>query len=423
MSIKLLKLGELLSRPIAPVEWLWEGRLIAGTTSLIVAKPKVGKSTLARNLALAVARGESFLGWPVKQGPVLYFSLEERIQEVTANFRAMGATPNDDIEIAEAASVRDMVELLKNKKPAPVLLVVDPLFRLVRVSDGDSYAENYGAMGPLIDVTRETGTHIHSKHHSPKAARANAVDAPIGSTALGGAPSTLLVMRRTGAFRTLESVQRIGDELPETALRFDPVTLQLCLGEPRETAEVTNIGPAILNVLANKPMTEPEIDESLQAKTVVKRKALRELLQQGSITRSGSGVRGDPFMYQVACFPVPHLMQHNENKKALEGVSEGEKESCSHISSICMEQENKKQQTLLNVEEKLVPAKMESAANSAQPGTSNPGWWGTVGYGCPLDTPCGAEPGPDGTWHLAFTKMQMHGTVLGARAQCNSTGG
>ena len=54
MTIKLVKLGELLSRPIVPVEWLWEGRLIAGTTSLIVAKPKVGKSTLERNLALAV---------------------------------------------------------------------------------------------------------------------------------------------------------------------------------------------------------------------------------------------------------------------------------------------------------------------------------------------------------------------------------
>lgn len=423
MSIKLIKLGELLSRPIVPVDWLWEGRLVVGTTSLTVAKPKVGKSTLARCLALAVARGEPFLGWPVKQGSVLYFSLEERTEDVTNNFRAMGATPNDDIEIAEAASVGEMVTLLKNKKPAPVLLVVDPLFRLVRVSDGDSYAENYGAMGPLIDVTRETGTHIQCTHHSPKAARANAVDAPIGSTALGGAPCTLLVMRRTGAFRTLESVQRIGDDLPETALRFDPVALQLCLGEPRETEEFTNIGTVILNVLANRPMTEPEIDDVVQAKTVVKRKALREMVQQGSIIRSGSGVRGDPFVYQVACFPVPHLMQNNGNKKALEGVSEGKQETCSRISSICMEQENKQQETLLNVEEKLVPAKTGNDATSIQPGTSNSGWWGTLGYGCPLDTPCGAEPGPDGTWHLTFTRMEMHGTVSGTRAQCNSTGG
>ena len=62
-------------------------------------------------------------------------------------------------EVAEAASVSDIVTLLKGKKPAPVLLVVDPLFRLVRISEGDSYAENYGALGPLIDVP---GKQVHT---------------------------------------------------------------------------------------------------------------------------------------------------------------------------------------------------------------------------------------------------------------------
>ena len=180
MTIKLVKLGELLSRPIVPVDWLWEGKLVAGSVSLIVAKPKVGKSTLARCLALAVARGDPFLGCPVKQGSVLYFSLEERTEDVTNNFRAMGATANDDIEIAEAASVGDMVELLKNKKPASALLVVDPLFRLVHIRDEKSYAEGYAALGPLIDIARGTGTHIHCPHHSSKLEKTSAVDSPIG---------------------------------------------------------------------------------------------------------------------------------------------------------------------------------------------------------------------------------------------------
>ena len=195
------------------------------------------------------------------------------------------------------------------------------------------------------------------------------------------------------------------------------MALRLSLGEPRETAKVTNIETVILNVLANRPMTQPEIDDAVQAKTLVKRKALRELVQQGSITRSGSGVRGDPFMYQVACFPVPAPIDNSENKKPLEGVSEDDKILVPNIPFIHTEQENKKQESLLNVEEKLVPTKMDNDANPAMPGISNPGWWGTAeglpqaGYGYPLDTPCGVKPGPDGTWHLAFTKMEMHGTV------------
>jgi AAA domain len=380
MSIKLIKLGDLLSRPMTPVNWLWEGRLVAGTTSLICAKPKTGKSTLTRCLALAVARGEPFLGCPTKQGSVLYFSLEERTEDVINNFRAMGATPNDDIEITEAASVGEMVPLLKDRKPA--LLVVDPLFRLVRVRDGNAYAENYDAMGPLIDASRETGTHIQCCHHSSKLEKAYAVDAPIGSVALSGAASTILLMRRTGAFRTLQSSQRIGDELPETVLKFDPVTLQLSLGDLKEIAEVTNIGTVILNVLANRPMTEPEINEVVQARNHLKRKAVRELLQQGSITRSGSGVRGDPYKYGIACTLVPGLIENSGDTKAFGGVSEetseGKKILVPIIHSIYGGQEYKKQEALLNVEEKLVPTKTENSTNSAKPGTSNSGWWSSI---------------------------------------------
>src|SRR5688500_11426454 len=42
-------------------EWLWEGILPSGGLSLLVAKPKVGKTTLAFHLALAVTTGTEFL--------------------------------------------------------------------------------------------------------------------------------------------------------------------------------------------------------------------------------------------------------------------------------------------------------------------------------------------------------------------------
>ena len=43
-------------------EWLWEGILPAGGLSLLVAKPKVGKTTLAFRLGFAVTSGKDFLG-------------------------------------------------------------------------------------------------------------------------------------------------------------------------------------------------------------------------------------------------------------------------------------------------------------------------------------------------------------------------
>jgi 5S rRNA maturation endonuclease (ribonuclease M5) len=63
-TFRLVRLGELLDKPQVATEWVWGERLAVGTVSLVVAKPKVGKSTFARNLALAVSRDETFLGFP-----------------------------------------------------------------------------------------------------------------------------------------------------------------------------------------------------------------------------------------------------------------------------------------------------------------------------------------------------------------------
>jgi len=47
----------------------------AGGLVAIVAKPKVGKTTMAEDLSVAVARGDDWLGRPTEQGAVLYLAL------------------------------------------------------------------------------------------------------------------------------------------------------------------------------------------------------------------------------------------------------------------------------------------------------------------------------------------------------------
>jgi hypothetical protein len=64
-------LGDLLAEPAEAVRWLVADHLLVGGDSLLVGKPKTGKSTLVRALALSVARGEDFLGWKTTKGPCL----------------------------------------------------------------------------------------------------------------------------------------------------------------------------------------------------------------------------------------------------------------------------------------------------------------------------------------------------------------
>ncbi|MGH9604289.1 MAG: bifunctional DNA primase/polymerase [Terracidiphilus sp.] len=312
-GLRLVGLGDLLSRPAIPVDWIWEGRLAVGTMSICAAKPKVGKSTVGRNLALAVARGESFLGWACRRGAVLYLALEERLEDVAADFRTLGADGGEDIQLADAGAVLDLLALLMDKKPA--LLVIDPLFRLVNVRDEKAYAEVYAALGPLIDTARACRTHILALHHSSKLAKAEAIDAPIGSTALGGAVSTLLVMRRTENYRTLETVQRLGQDMPETVLRFDPATKRLMLGGSRERAEVEAVALQILAALGSACMSERELAKLVEGRTAHQRTALRELVGCGKVERIGTGKRGDPYRYSVSCLLVPTPIKKDGNKQ------------------------------------------------------------------------------------------------------------
>ena len=309
-ELELEDLGALLSKPAVPVDWLVEGRLVAGSVSLFVAKPKVGKSTVIRYLALCVARGEPWLGYETKRGPVVYLALEERLEDVTEEFRALGATPEDAIQITHRGNVMQLIATLRKHKPA--LLVIDPLFRLISVKDEKAYAEVYLHMGPLIDVARETGTHICCSHHSPKQAREDAIDAPLGSTALAGSVSSLFVLSRhlESGMRTLRSTQRVGDDMPEMVLRFNPQNRQLWLDGTRQHAEVNNLKPVILAALNADEMTEQDLFAAAEGgKTGPKRTALRELCRDGVVERSGTGKKGDPFKYRNALNCAPGRLQ------------------------------------------------------------------------------------------------------------------
>jgi hypothetical protein len=310
----LTSLGALLDEPDDQMDWLVDDLLPAGGVALLTAKPKVGKSTLARQLALSVARGERFLDRMTAQGAVIYLALEEKRSEVRKHFRAMGATGDEAIYIfASTAPVDVLVQIrtvIGEKQPA--LLIIDPLFKFTRVRDGNDYAQVTAALEPLLALARETGTHVLCVHHEGKGDRQGG-DAILGSTAIFAAVDTAISLRRSERYRTISSTQRYGSDLEETTLRFDPATRVTTLGETKEAEEGARIGEDILAYLQAKrdPMTEAEIDTDVEGKTRIRRKALRDLVAAGKILRSGRGGKSDPFRYAIADAPINQAGNNN----------------------------------------------------------------------------------------------------------------
>jgi hypothetical protein len=181
-------------------------------------------------------------------------------------------------------------------------VVIDPLFRLAHIRDEKAYAEVYAALGPLIDLARETGTHILVTHHAGKSLKSDVIDSPLGSTAIGGAAATIIALNKRDSHRTIQTVTRIGPVIPETILSFDPETRMLSMGGTRAEADRHEVEKEILEYLkTGGEKTEPEIVAQVKGANAIKRNALRALAETKIVNRNGEGKKGDPYLYSFNC--------------------------------------------------------------------------------------------------------------------------
>ncbi len=78
--------AELQGREFPPIQWIVPDILPEGLT-LLAGKPKLGKSWLALDFAVAVAAGGSVLGRECEPGPVLYLALEDNPRRLQRRLR------------------------------------------------------------------------------------------------------------------------------------------------------------------------------------------------------------------------------------------------------------------------------------------------------------------------------------------------
>jgi AAA domain len=317
----LTSLTDLLREPEEQVEYVVDGMLPSGGLSALVAKPKVGKSTLARQLALAVARGEEFLGRKTIRGPVIYLALEEKRSEVRSHFRAMEAKEGEvylHFGAAPENALSDLRRLVVEIRP--VLVIVDPLFRLAHVRDANDYAQVLAALDPFLTLARTSGAHAVVVHHAGKSERSGG-DAILGSTAILASVDTAILLKRTDRYRTIWTIQRYGIDLEESVLEFDPDTRTARLGEVRQEADEHRLAGEIETLLRGRtlPATEVEVLADVEGKTGPKRKALRRLVRGNIVERTGEGKKGDPFVYRLnprSVVPEVSEERGNENLRS-----------------------------------------------------------------------------------------------------------
>lgn len=219
----------LIQTALAPVRYVIPGWLPEGLT-LLVANPKVGKSTLILQAAVALAGGGEFWGEIVPKAKALLIDLETNERRLRRKLDEAGVTalaPGVLLYATDWPKGLPGVEAIGDAldaDPAIRLVVIDTLQRFRDSGAGvgrNAYAADYDALAPLQKMCRDRpGLAIVVVHHKRKAATDDPIDSINGSAAIAGAADGIWILSRKGAEYTLH-VQARDWERDEDEFRLE----------------------------------------------------------------------------------------------------------------------------------------------------------------------------------------------------------
>ncbi len=298
--LKSITARELQTMEFPPIKYIVEPYFVEGLT-LFAGKPKIGKSWLALDVALAVAYGGAALGnIEVEAGNVLYAALEDNRRRLQ---RRISQLLMEDADWPEALDlVTDMRRLddggldditrWADKADNPRLVVIDT-FAKVRPAKGSkdgTYDADYASLVPLQQFAGERGLGVILVHHQRKMDSEDPLDTVSGTTGLTGAADSVLVLARDTQGVVLHGRGRDIDEV-EAAMQFDKTSGRWSVlgdaSEMRRSEERTNI----LKVLREEdaPMGPRDIAKATALPEDSVRHLCRKMVQAGDLEKKGYG--------------------------------------------------------------------------------------------------------------------------------------
>lgn len=304
-----LAASEFLSESDEAVNWIMDDFLPSGGVAILAGKPKEGKTTLAYELAVNVAKGQPFLGRSTSEGGVLFLALEEHPRDVRMRLRSLGVQASDAVYV-HAASIDPTEAMLEKIKQFVIahtikLIVVDTLAALWRISDENDAAAVTQAVKPLLALARESGACVLLIHHARKS-EGSFGDEIRGSGALFALADVALILKRheVPTQRKLQGISRYPDTPSELLIELKD-SGYVALGDPaaiNKKARLEKIRVALGH--------EPELAEAIVERAgIAKRdgyRLLSALVDRGEAIRTGAGKKGSPFLYctvSLSCNP------------------------------------------------------------------------------------------------------------------------
>jgi hypothetical protein len=312
------RLIDLLTDKTPAITWVLHSYLPEGGLILLAAFPKVGKSTFAYHLAIAVARGEDFLGFATTQGAVLILAVEEHPRDVKVRLLKLGARPEDPIHVhvgpvdPNARTFSALREFVRKENIR--LVILDTLAQFWQISDENDNAQVLQRIAPFLTLARETSAAVLLIYHERKMHGDGGRAIRGGSALLGAVDQALLLDHRQGGNscqRVLRCVGRYDDTPRQLILEQIGFTYRT-LGTPDDIG-LAAAADAVSEVLSSGAHTIKILVESTELTDKQVRTALESL--GDGVVRSGAGKKGDPFTYKRSPENAIHSQAKPKGKK------------------------------------------------------------------------------------------------------------
>lgn len=240
----------LLSKPIPP--WLVRGILPKTGLGVIYGQPRSGKTFLALDIAMAIAKGVPWAGKRVMRGNVLYIGLEGQVRtRIDAYKRHHGGDYSGfrtltgaGLSVLDSRDIKDLIDVLRTESFSPSLIVIDTLNRAMPAGDENSSTDMGAAIAQAGRLSRAFGCLVLYIHHASKDLTKGARG---HSSLLGATDAELLVTAEASGARRLKITKaKDAEDGLEFGFNLSAVDLGPAADAPEEritSCVVTDLAP------------------------------------------------------------------------------------------------------------------------------------------------------------------------------------
>lgn len=215
---------DLFDKNIPPMKWIATDFLGEGLT-LLSARPKAGKSLLALQLAIAVAKGKPFLNlYETVKGAVLYVTVDDPSERrFQANLQKLGGRVEGlyyvralaELDNGGSEKLEEMLACIAQTEPCR-LVILDTLTALRKEQKGKNLVKaDYDFMADISRLGSKHGCAVlvisHSRKDDKSADKVDAIDLHLGTSGLTAAVDATMIL--TGADDTKKILKAKGRDI------------------------------------------------------------------------------------------------------------------------------------------------------------------------------------------------------------------